>query len=129
MTTRYTLSSARRRPSKKDAEGAPAAPSDKPPRGALELRTFDPVSGAALRYRTTKAAEVSRLVQMLGALAKRMAAVPVEEGDEDVPMRDAPEATTAAAGGSGTQTPVPAGGQQQQGGGGGGKGKKKKGKR
>jgi len=93
------------------------------------LKTFDPVSGVALRYRTTKAAEVSRLVQMLGALAKRMAAVPVAEGgDEDVPMQDAPEAVPAA--GSGTQTPVVGGGQQQQQqGGGGGKGKKKKGKR
>lgn len=94
------------------------------------LKTFDPVSGATLRYHTSKAAEVSRLVQMLGRLGGRMAGV-TPAAEEDDPMPDAPEAAD-----SGAQTPVVAapaaggGGQQQQGGGGGGgKGKKKKGKR
>lgn len=76
---------------------------------------------------------MSRLVQMLGGLGRRMAGVAPGPGEDagagagllsvDEPMPDA---------GSEAQTPVVAaasGQQQQQGGGGGAKGKKKKGKR
>lgn len=81
-----------------------------------------------LKYATTKAAEVSRLVQAsLGTLGKAMAGVPVEK---EVEMTDAP---AAEGGGGGADTPTtgekaPQAPQQQQGGGGGGK-KKKKGKK
>jgi hypothetical protein len=99
----------------------------KPPRGRLELRTYDPVSGVVLKYRTSKGAEVTHLVQMLGTLGRRMAGLPPRTA-EDVPMADvAAEPVT----GSGTQTPVPAasGGSTQQQQTGAGKGKKKKGKK
>ena len=93
------------------------------------LKTFDPHSGVCLKYKTSKAAEVSRLVQMLGTLGRRMAALPVAPG-QDEPMADAPAADAeAAAPESGAQTPVPAPAQGQSTGGAGGKGKKKKGKR
>ncbi len=75
---------------------------------------------------------MSRLVQMLGNLGRRMAALPPPKQDE--PMADVPVLEGAEATGSGAQTPVPAAAghtptQPQQGGGGSGKGKKKKGKR
>jgi hypothetical protein len=100
----------------------------------LVLKTYNPVAGVALKYKTSKAAEVSRLVQLLGSLGRPMAGLPAVKQDDQAPIE-------AEAGGeaSGTQTPVlgtgatTAGGQAQgqssQGGGGGGKGKKKKGKR
>jgi hypothetical protein len=73
-----------------------------------------------LKYRTTKAAEVSRLVQAsLGRLGKAMAGVPA----------DAPEVEMQDAGDAGAETPTGEKVQQQaQQQGGGGK-KKKKGKK
>ncbi|KAK3380373.1 signal recognition particle 9 kDa protein-domain-containing protein [Lasiosphaeria ovina] len=155
VTTKYHLKPARRLTKEqkalakqqlaadgKKAPGPAPAPATttavptKPPRGHLLLKTFDPQSGVALKYKTSKAAEVTRLVQMLGTLGRRMAALPEVAGagqQHDEPMPDA----EAAAAGSGTQTPVPtaastpaagASGQGPQPGGG-GKGKKKKGKR
>jgi hypothetical protein len=114
----------------------------KPARGHLVIKTYDPESGASHKYKTSKAAEVGRLVQMLGTLGRRMAAAPEPVRDE-MAVDTAAEEAGAAAGGSGVQTPVPsagpgASGAQAQlgqtqgggaGGGGGGKGKKKKGKR
>jgi hypothetical protein len=95
-------------------------------RGQLELRTYDPKSGTILKYRTSKAAEVTHLIQMMHTLARTMAALPPKSTAvvEDVAMADAPADSGR---GSGTQTPVPAAtlGPQQ----GGGKGKKKKGKK
>lgn len=94
------------------------------------LKTFDPHSGVCLKYKTSKAAEVSRLVQMLGTLGRRMAALPAPLGQDEL-MADAPAADAeAAAPESGAQTPVPPPpAQGQPSGGAGGKGKKKKGKR
>ncbi|KAK0753071.1 signal recognition particle 9 kDa protein-domain-containing protein [Schizothecium vesticola] len=87
ITTRYHISPARR-PSKAEraAHKAAANPATgtyppravttegeaKPPRGHLVLKTFDPTSGVSLKYKTSKAAEVGRLVQMLGVLGRRM---------------------------------------------------------
>ncbi|KAK4115009.1 hypothetical protein N656DRAFT_677074, partial [Canariomyces notabilis] len=96
ITTRYHLKPARRpRKSKKSGSGEAAATSteegdaqqqqqqqqqqQKPPRGHLVLKTYDAASGATLKYKTSKAAEVTRLVQMLGTLGRRMAALPVPE--------------------------------------------------
>lgn len=54
------------------------------------------MSGVTLKYRTTKAAEVSRLVySALGRLGRAMAAVPADALDE--PMLDAPAGGDAAA--------------------------------
>ncbi|KAI1180015.1 hypothetical protein F4777DRAFT_574298 [Nemania sp. FL0916] len=114
------------------------------PRASLTLKTFDPHSGTCLKYRTTKAAEVSRLVLSLGQLGRTMAALPTDS-HSDVVMADVAataedvgtpgvekgEASGGAASGGGkiqSQSPAP---QQQSGGGGGGggKGKKKRGKK
>ncbi|KAK3956876.1 signal recognition particle 9 kDa protein-domain-containing protein [Pseudoneurospora amorphoporcata] len=121
---------------------APAAPTtestdatstatQKPPRGHLVLKTFDPHSGVCLKYKTSKAAEVGRLIQMLGQLGRRMAALPVDEAKEasqaaDVVMGEAAEEAKGEVSGTatpagGTSTPA-AGGAA----GGGGQGKKKK---
>ncbi|CAK7242138.1 MAG: hypothetical protein STHCBS139747_003618 [Sporothrix thermara] len=114
-----------------------AAPVGQNPRAKLVLKTVDSASGVCLKYETTKAAEVSRLVQLLGQLSRRQAGLVAAgtstEEHEDVAMGDAAAAeepaSAAAAAAAPSPTPTPAPAQQQQGGGGGGKGKKKKGKR
>ncbi|KAK3374945.1 signal recognition particle 9 kDa protein-domain-containing protein [Podospora didyma] len=161
VTTKYHIKPARRIP--KSEKKSTSAPTDtdtstttspakpaamataptaavKPPRGRLVLKTYCPQSGSTLKYKTSKAAEVTRLVQMLGTLGRRMAALPPAissagaAGEEDTAMADA----SGGGGGetSGVQTPAtgapgPGPAQQQQGQSqpGGGKGKKKKGKR
>ncbi|PSS03775.1 signal recognition particle 9 kDa protein-domain-containing protein [Coniella lustricola] len=98
----------------------------KPPRAKLILKTFDPHSGVCLKYKTTKAQEVGRLVQMLGSLGRNMAALPAA-----LPAAVMDEDATGALG---TATSPVAGGAQQgtaiggapAAGGDGGKGKKKK---
>lgn len=110
-------------------------PSTKPtsteskPHGHLVLKTYDPISGSCLKYKTVKAAEVSRLIQMLGTLGKKMAGLPDAPEDADEVMADAPPPTAAeAVEGSGTSTPAPPA-VAAPAPGGGAKGKKKKGKR
>lgn len=91
----------------------------------LVLKTYDPVSGVTLKYRTHKAAEVSRLVHAsLGRLGRNMAAVPVVE---EVEMADAGagDDTKVKVEEVKEQTKVPQAGGGQQGGG----KKKKKGKK
>lgn len=95
--------------------GAPGAPENNAvnakrraavmsPRAHIELKTYDTASGTTLKYRTTKAAEVSRLILALGKLGRRMAALPEEHraidatADEDMP--DAPPPARAAEAGS-----------------------------
>ncbi|KAF5021666.1 hypothetical protein F66182_6286 [Fusarium sp. NRRL 66182] len=116
ITTKYKLKAA---PSRPDADGDTTV--TKPPRAFLVLKAFDPISGTTLKYRTTKAAEVSRLVYAsLGRLGRSMAAVP------DVPevsMDDVGGGTAEEPQGAGAATPTP---QAAQGGGAGGGGKKKK---
>lgn len=126
-----------------DAPAKPAAASvGQNPRAKLVLKAVDPASGVCLKYETTKAAEVSRLVQLLGQLSRRQAGLVAAgtaslEEQEDVVMAEATAtaeesgataaaAATAAAVPSAAPTPTPV---QQQQAGGGGKGKKKKGKR
>ncbi|KAI6779538.1 Signal recognition particle [Emericellopsis cladophorae] len=129
ITTRYSIKPARTRKSKTVEESATddaaaTTTETKPPRGSLVIKTYDPESGVVLKYRTTKAAEVSRLFQSsLGRLGRGMAAMPEPPVEEAMP--DAPPAGAAAEGAS---TPTGTAGQQQTGGGGGGK-KKKKGKK
>ncbi|KAI4846956.1 hypothetical protein E4T44_04779 [Aureobasidium sp. EXF-8845] len=64
------------------------------PIALLELKTFDPVSGTTLKYRTDKAAEVGRLIAAMGSLGREMAALP--EVKEDVVMGDAAQETESA---------------------------------
>ncbi|KAJ9658532.1 hypothetical protein H2201_007739 [Coniosporium apollinis] len=111
------------------ATSAPPPPSAQPtgPRATLTLKTYDPESGVCLKYQTTKAAEVGRLVASLGKLGRGMAGL--AELAEDVTIADAQPAEQ----GPGVSTPVSdAAGKEAkaapQAGGGGGK-KKKKGKK
>jgi hypothetical protein len=94
VTTKYSIKPVTLR-EKKTAAAAAAATPPKPPRGSLVLKTYDPVSGVALKYRTTKAAEVSRLVNSLGRLGRSMAALP-EEKDAGI-LPDAPALVAAPA--------------------------------
>ncbi|ATZ52399.1 hypothetical protein BCIN_08g01370 [Botrytis cinerea B05.10] len=97
------------------------------PRGTLTLTTFNPHSGVNLKYTTNKAAEVSRLIQIMGRLGKLMCGLPETEEKEglgEINMAEAPveeevdEKKDVGKGQAQTQT-------QPQG----GKGKKKKGKK
>jgi hypothetical protein len=101
----------------------------KPPRGSLVIKTYDTASGVTLKYRTTKAAEVSRLVySALGRLGRSMAALPLDVPEEAMP--DAPtDGIDGDNKGSGAATPASqqaAQGQPPQQGGG---KKKKKGRK
>lgn len=152
VTTTYHISKPKPRRSSKSQkpsaeEPLPPSSTTTAPRGSLTLKTYDPHSGACLKYRTTKAAEVGRLILCLGApLAGRMAALPLPEAGDEV-MADAPgedreketpvvaaaaaaaAATTTTGGGAGAGKKEAQGQTQQGGGGGGGKGKKKRGKK
>jgi hypothetical protein len=97
-----------------------------PPRATLTLKTYDPASGTTLKYSTTKQAEVSRLIQILGRLARPMAGLAeVKEELVEVEAVGTPvtETVPVVAQGKGAQG---AGGGQGQGAGG---KKKKKGKK
>lgn len=126
ITTKYSIKPVKARKPKagEDAPEADTPMTDvKPPRGRLILKTYDPSSGVTLKYRTTKAAEVSRLILALGRLGRAMAALPDVKEEEvvDVPVKEEEgEVKTGAA--QQAQAPAPAAG------GGGGK-KKKKGKK
>ncbi|KAM3441082.1 hypothetical protein MY4824_001866 [Beauveria thailandica] len=130
ITTRYSIKvHKRRKPSTADVAPAPAT-AEKPPRAELVLKTFDPRSGVTLKYRTTKAAEVSRLMgAAMGQLGRSMAALP-----EAPPEEAMPDAAAAAEGEQQkqpqqqTQQPQPQSTPAAAGGGSGGK-KKKKGKK
>ncbi|OJD30664.1 wd repeat protein [Diplodia corticola] len=92
-----TSDSAHADATQKPTAGAPAQATQ----AALTLKTYDPASGVCLKYQTTKAAEVGRLISSLERLARRMAALPSVQ--EDAAMPDAP----AAEQGTGTNTPNP----------------------
>jgi hypothetical protein len=96
----------------------------------LILKTYDPVSGVALKYSTDKAAEVGRLVSSMARLGRIMAGLLELKEDTDAHVEGA---SAGAEGGSGVATPVPdapkvgasaTGGQV-----GGGQGARKKGKK
>ncbi|KAH8653455.1 signal recognition particle 9 kDa protein-domain-containing protein [Xylariales sp. PMI_506] len=132
ITTTYSIkphkASKRSKTTAEEEESASAA-TGAAPRGSLVLKTYDPHTGTALKYRTTKAAEVSRLILSLGRLSRPMAGLPE--------LKDEPMVDADAAAGSGAGTPLvedapkqqPPQPSQQQQGGSGGKGKKKKGKK
>ncbi|EKG17369.1 Signal recognition particle SRP9 subunit [Macrophomina phaseolina MS6] len=95
-----------------------------PPQAALTLKTYDPASGVCLKYQTTKAAEVGRLINSLERLARTMAALP--DVSEDIAMADAPAPEQGTA--SNTPNPEPTAKSDSKPAQGGGK-KKKKGKK
>lgn len=141
ITTRYHLTPARR-PSKADRAAhkashppgtyAPITPTPttegettKPPRGHLVLKTFDPTSGVTLKYKTSKAAEVGRLVQMLGVLGRRMGGLEDKVGgvEEEVGGQGEEMVGVEAAAPAGDKGGAPVGGGDKAG------KKKKKGKK
>ena len=70
ITTKYSIKPHTPKPT--ESESSPEVT----PRASLVLKTFDPVSGVTLKYRTTKAQEVTRLVgTALGRLSRPMAGV------------------------------------------------------
>lgn len=85
------------------------------------MKTYDPVSGTTLKYKTDKAAEVGRLVLSLSRLGREMAGLP-ELAEEDVKMEGT---ETEVKEESGTASLIPAAPAPAQG----GKSKKKKGKK
>ncbi|KAF7959712.1 hypothetical protein EAE96_001323 [Botrytis aclada] len=139
ITTKYTLlhapasphapsttHSSATKPRLPKSTSTPVKPESQP-RGTLTLTTFNPHSGVNLKYTTNKAAEVSRLIQIMGRLGKLMCGLPETEEKEglgEINMAEAhaedevDEKKDAGKGQAQTQT-------QPQG----GKGKKKKGKK
>ncbi|KKA28130.1 hypothetical protein TD95_000979 [Thielaviopsis punctulata] len=71
ITTKYSIKKPK---TKLSSSSSTAADSTK--RAFLTLKTFDPSSGATLKFKTTKAAEVSRLISALGMLGRDMAGLP-----------------------------------------------------
>ncbi|QDS77314.1 hypothetical protein FKW77_004682 [Venturia effusa] len=139
ITTKYTIpnpSKARSRKRKaRDDEAEPSteAAADTPPEAqpsiaTLTVKSYDPVSGVCLRYKTSRGWEVGRLVANLGRLGRHMAALP--EVVEDTTASDTLKKEDNT--GSRPHTPVPDGSRPptdaKAGQGGGGK-KKKKGKK
>ncbi|KAL8643798.1 MAG: hypothetical protein Q9226_008114 [Calogaya cf. arnoldii] len=145
ITTKYRISPPRpRRKSKAIVPDDTASTASPPPtqqqqpaqsRAHLILKTYDPVSGVCLKYKTDKAAEVGRLVAALGRCGRAMAGLPpqdevvAEEVDGGGKMEvDEKAETKPDVGGKDTTKSNTQGQAQTQGKGGGG-GKKKKGKR
>ncbi|KAL8737993.1 MAG: hypothetical protein Q9181_001175 [Wetmoreana brouardii] len=149
ITTKYRISPPppprKRKSTTTDSQSVSAATSPPPPqqqplqsRAHLVLKTYDPVSGVCLKYKTDKAAEVGRLVAALGKCGRAMAGLPPKEerevdgGEGDAKdMREETEVRPAAVSGKDERKgPEKSGAQGQQGQGkGGGGGKRKKGKR
>ncbi|KAA6408600.1 MAG: hypothetical protein FRX48_07682 [Lasallia pustulata] len=107
ITTKYTLEPSTRSPSRKRRSNPPAptsppTPTAPQPKAHLILKTYDPVSGACLKYRTDKAAEVGRLMAALGRCGRVMAALP--ERAEEVQAQ--PEKVVGEGAGTGRSTPV-----------------------
>lgn len=46
------------------------------PRATITLKTYDPVSGVTLKFKTDRAADVGRTIAGLGNLGRQMAALP-----------------------------------------------------
>ncbi|TID18763.1 wd repeat [Venturia nashicola] len=140
ITTKYTIpnpskiKSRKRKTRDDEAEPSSEAPaetsaeSQQPVVASLTVRSFDPVSGACLQYKTSRGWEVGRIVANLGRLGRHMAALP--EVAEDTTTLDVVK--KEGDGGSRPHTPVPEGSKPatdaKAGQGGGGK-KKKKGKK
>ena len=126
-------------PPPKVESSEPQGPSQHP-RALLTLKTYDPVSGTCLKYKTDKAAEVGRLVTSLGRCGRVMAALPVREETENNEKLAEETEGVAAVKTEDTRDPTNKGkskggqaqgkgGEKGGGGGGGGGGKKKKGKK
>ncbi|KAK2627266.1 hypothetical protein QTJ16_003232 [Diplocarpon rosae] len=90
ITSKYTLSPPSSKSNPKSAHQTTSSTTTDPaaPRATLTLKTYDPASGTTLKYQTNKAAEVSRLIQILGRLARPMAGLPEIEVKEEGVVKD-----------------------------------------
>lgn len=70
----------------------------------LEVKTQDSAAGIALKYRTSKAQEVTRLFTSLAKMGRQQVNLP--ELSEDVIMDDAPERNISTPIASGIATPI-----------------------
>ncbi|KAG9243506.1 signal recognition particle 9 kDa protein-domain-containing protein [Calycina marina] len=128
ITTKYTIApkpkskSSKPKPISATETEAPALSVPAAPTAELTLKTFDPVSGTTLKYKTNKAAEVSRLIQILGRLARGMGngGKGIDVGEERVTVGIKMEGVV-----EGVVETVKEGLEKVVGGVGGGKGKKK----
>ncbi|KAI9703143.1 MAG: hypothetical protein M1836_007708 [Candelina mexicana] len=110
ITTKYTIAhpQAPKTTSSSAQSHSPAHSTIPPPaRGILIVKTYDPVSGVCLKYRTNKAAEVGRLVASLGQLGRLMTGQAVQGEPSlgialDATMADPPPTEEA----TGRSTPV-----------------------
>ncbi|KAK6432859.1 hypothetical protein LTR95_010971 [Oleoguttula sp. CCFEE 5521] len=84
---RYDAAKKRKRETEGKNEDTTAAPAV--PRGTFTLKTFDPLSGATLKFKTDKSADIGRMVAGLGRAGRIMAALPEKAEALDVPMDDA----------------------------------------
>ncbi|PHH50273.1 hypothetical protein CFIMG_006651RA [Ceratocystis fimbriata CBS 114723] len=75
-TTRITTKYSVKKPKTTSSTSTTSGSGEPAKRAFLTLKTFDPSSGATLKYKTTKAAEVSRLVSALGMLGRDSAGLP-----------------------------------------------------
>ncbi|EPE33730.1 hypothetical protein GLAREA_06743 [Glarea lozoyensis ATCC 20868] len=132
ITTKYShprrpnpLSKPKPTPSTTTPSDPTTAPS-KTPTSTLTLKTYDPISGATLKYTTDKAQEVGRLIQILGRLARGMAGLEMKEEEVVVKKEEGVEEVGTPGGEVDRQI---GGAKGPAGGGGGGKKKKGKGKK
>ncbi|KAL8903697.1 MAG: hypothetical protein Q9207_003766 [Kuettlingeria erythrocarpa] len=87
ITTKYRVSPPQLRRARKttvgpvDATGtsSPQPQQPEPSRANLVLKTYDPASGACLKYKTDKAAEVGRLVAALSKCGRMMSGLTVDD--------------------------------------------------
>ncbi|THY53294.1 hypothetical protein D6C97_06115 [Aureobasidium pullulans] len=87
ITTKYHIPSASSistKPTTTTTDATTTTPTEsklaQQPIAYLELKTYDPISGTTLKYKTDKAAEVGRLVAAMGSLGREMAALPEVKG-------------------------------------------------
>lgn len=120
------------------AAGSTPTSHHQPTKAVLVLKTYDPVSGTCLKYRTDKAADVGRLVAALGSCGRVMAALPEKEKEVEREEEVGEGIGAAEVKGKvdGSEVLPGRGGEKEKegkgkssAGGGGGGGKKKKGKR
>ncbi|KAI9790741.1 MAG: hypothetical protein M1816_004882 [Peltula sp. TS41687] len=110
--TTTTTTSSTKKPSTSSAavrapEATTSAQAQQPPMADLVLKTYDPVSGACLKYRTDKAAEVGRLVASLGRLGREFGGLTTTttttvEGNQTAAV----ESTTAGSKDQGEEIPA-----------------------
>ncbi|KAF3910878.1 hypothetical protein ABW20_dc0106884 [Dactylellina cionopaga] len=107
ITTSYHISpppsadSSKKPRPKATNETSTAAPTEekpKGPRGKLTLKTYDPISGSLIKFRTDKISDVGRMVAGLHRLGRSMA------GLKDIPPAETTAATTEGATAGGAPT-------------------------